>query len=107
MFTVTLDQIRAARHPACGWTEDAMMQAIEARFPGVDPINLGDLCRAWLADAPNLAQGTLQQCIMLARALGVPKREMGGAARALVKPLEALALCAAWCDAQNPPPPAP
>lgn len=83
-MNVTRQQIRDARHPACRWTVQEIDDAIEARFPATDPIDLATLCNSW-ADDQALSLITLQQCVLLATALSGIK-----AAGALFRPRDAL-----------------
>ncbi len=62
---VTRQQFKDARSPECGWTEEKMLAAIDARFPGDRPVDLGALINSWLADS-KLSRRTLTQCALLA-----------------------------------------
>lgn len=61
---VTRRQIVEARHPRCGWSEDALAAAIEKRFPGGGDVDLVDLVDAWIADR-SLSRKTLSDCSYL------------------------------------------
>lgn len=103
-FPITLEALAAARHVSCSWTAEDLIAGVQARFPGVDPVDLGALCRAWANDQA-LTRETLQQAIMMVRTLGVPKDIVGN--RYLFDPAAALITCADWFDAQGAPPPPP
>ncbi len=67
----TRAEIAAARHPDCVWTEQAMLDAIEVRYPGGAPVDLVALCVSWRADA-TLSHSTLAHgAILVAKLAGL------------------------------------
>lgn len=82
---VSRADIEAARHPDCTWTAEALADAIAARFPGDDDVDLVALIEQWLDDE-SLAFGTLGECAIIAQQLA--KTPFDGACR--MKPRAAL-----------------
>lgn len=92
----TRKELVDARAPRCQWTEEQLTEALAARFPGTDPIDMEALIAAWLADK-TLGFATLTQCAILARSVtGIRARRPRSRPR---KCLESIA------EAIAPPPP--
>ena len=67
---VTRAEIQAARHPDCGWSVEALHDAIAERFPGAGPVDLEALIDSWLAEPTrNPGEPMLGQASMLAAKL--------------------------------------
>lgn len=51
MPSITRENVLAARHPTrCPWSADQLWEAISARFPGEESIDLQALCESWATD---------------------------------------------------------
>jgi len=61
-------EIAASRDPDCVFSEDDILEALEARFPGARSIDASELIASWLADR-KLPQTTLRNCALTMRKL--------------------------------------